>query len=154
MKNLLLFWLVCAPVFGFAQTVKTASFETLKALEGAWCLTEKIGETTIETWKSVNDSLFQITTISTNNSDTSLLETIRVERTGDAVFYRSTVAGQNGGQAVSFKMVENGPDFWIFENPAHDFPQRIIYRKEGAYKLNARIEGPMNGELKRIDFPY
>lgn len=41
----------------------------------------------------------------------------------------------------------------VFENPAHDFPQRIIYRKENADSLFARIEGTQNGKLNGMDIP-
>ncbi len=37
-----------------------------------------------------------------------------------------TVIGPND-DAVSFKQVQDSPDY-IFENPDHDYPQRIIYR--------------------------
>ena len=44
------------------------------------------------------------------------------------------------GQApVPFRMVRLGSDTAVFENPAHDFPQRIIYRRV-ADTLVARIE--------------
>jgi len=39
----------------------------------------------------------------------------------------------------------------VFENPAHDFPQRIIYWKNGS-KLCARTEGMMNGKLEGEDW--
>jgi hypothetical protein len=42
----------------------------------------------------------------------------------------------------------------IFENAAHDFPQRIIYRRRGADSLIARIEGTRNGGVRGIEFPY
>ena len=42
----------------------------------------------------------------------------------------------------------------IFENPAHDFPQRIIYRRRGADSLLARVEGMRGGRLRGLDFPY
>lgn len=41
----------------------------------------------------------------------------------------------------------------VFENPAHDFPQRIIYRRDGERGLLARIEGQSKGKLKGMDFP-
>jgi hypothetical protein len=41
----------------------------------------------------------------------------------------------------------------VFENPQHDFPQRIIYRLEKDGSLAAAIEGMSKGKLKRIDFP-
>ena len=41
----------------------------------------------------------------------------------------------------------------VFENPAHDFPKRIIYKRTGD-SLLATIEGPMNGQHRTIDFAY
>ena len=40
-----------------------------------------------------------------------------------------------------------------FENPAHDFPKRVVYKRDGD-TLTAAIEGPMNGQNRRIEFPY
>jgi hypothetical protein len=41
----------------------------------------------------------------------------------------------------------------IFENPAHDFPKRVMYKRDGD-TLVAAIDGPMNGQTRRIEFPY
>jgi hypothetical protein len=40
-----------------------------------------------------------------------------------------------------------------FVNPAHDFPQRILYQRRGADSLVARIEGPRGDTMRGIDFP-
>lgn len=42
----------------------------------------------------------------------------------------------------------------VFENPEHDFPQRIRYKKQADGGVTARIEGTMNGAARGIDFPY
>jgi hypothetical protein len=41
----------------------------------------------------------------------------------------------------------------VFENPQHDFPQRIIYKRDGADGLKARIEGESKGKPKAFDYP-
>ena len=41
----------------------------------------------------------------------------------------------------------------VFENPQHDFPQRVAYAKDGESKLRARIEGTEGGALRVIEFP-
>src|SRR5688572_20560502 len=42
----------------------------------------------------------------------------------------------------------------VFENPEHDFPQRVAYAREGESKLRARIEGSEGGGVLRvIEFP-
>lgn len=55
---------------------------------------------------------------------------------------------------TSFKMVELRPNEVIFENPGHDFPQRVIYKLANNDNLAARIEGTMNGQKRGMDFPY
>lgn len=42
----------------------------------------------------------------------------------------------------------------VFENPMHDFPQRVGYRRVSADSLVAYIEGTMQGRARRIEFPY
>ena len=41
-----------------------------------------------------------------------------------------------------------------FENAAHDFPQRILYRRAGQDSLVARIEGTRGGTTRGIDYAY
>lgn len=54
---------------------------------------------------------------------------------------------------ATFTAVKVGPGEVVFENPAHDFPQRIIYRLQGDGSLAARIEGVAKGEARGVDFP-
>lgn len=42
----------------------------------------------------------------------------------------------------------------LFENAAHDFPQRIRYRRVGQDSLVAEIEGGAGDALRRMRFPY
>jgi hypothetical protein len=42
----------------------------------------------------------------------------------------------------------------VFENPQHDFPIRVMYRREKTGGLLAAIEGNRNGTLRRIEYPY
>jgi hypothetical protein len=55
---------------------------------------------------------------------------------------------------VSFKLIKNTDNEIVFENPEHDFPQRIIYRRESPDNLFARIEGQEKGVNKAMDFRY
>lgn len=41
----------------------------------------------------------------------------------------------------------------VFENPQHDFPQRVGYKRDGE-SLLAWIEGTTNGKSRRVEFPY
>ena len=42
----------------------------------------------------------------------------------------------------------------VFENPEHDFPQRIGYARDGETRLLAHIEGQRGGTPRRIDFVF
>lgn len=57
-----------------------------------------------------------------------------------------------GQSAASFPLVRLSGQEAVFENPQHDFPQRVIYRRDGD-RLTGRIEGRIGGEAKEIDFP-
>jgi hypothetical protein len=63
------------------------------------------------------------------------------------------VAQPSGQPEASFTAKEVGPRAVAFENPAHDFPQRIIYRLQADGGLVGRIEGEENGKARGVDFP-
>jgi hypothetical protein len=42
----------------------------------------------------------------------------------------------------------------VFENLQHDFPHRIIYKKNADGSATARIEGMRGGQPRGIDFPF
>jgi hypothetical protein len=42
----------------------------------------------------------------------------------------------------------------VFENPDHDFPQRILYWLEDADVLRARIEGTEDGENRGVEWTF
>ena len=58
-----------------------------------------------------------------------------------------------GRAPTAFRLVEVSGQRAVFENPGHDFPQRIIYRREGD-TLHARIEGNQNGELRYSEWQW
>lgn len=73
-----------------------------------------------------------------------------LERGGRAVFH----AEPSGQAPADFEARTVSDSAVTFENPAHDFPQRVIYRLRGRDSLIARIEGTRNGRVRGVDFPY
>jgi hypothetical protein len=66
-----------------------------------------------------------------------------------------TLIAHPSGQAVtSFRRVGSDSQDVIFENLAHDFPQRVIYRRQGEHALVAVIEGVRRGTVRRVTFSY
>lgn len=61
-------------------------------------------------------------------------------------------ARPSGQEEASFASIELTVSKVVFENPAHDFPQRILYRLEPDGSLVARIEGQQGGRPRGVDF--
>lgn len=60
----------------------------------------------------------------------------------------------SGQPAAAFPLKSAAPGELVFENPAHDFPQRVIYKSQGQDGLLGRIEGEIGGKARSVDFPY
>jgi hypothetical protein len=52
-----------------------------------------------------------------------------------------------------FPLVQFSSNTLVFENPEHDYPQRITYRKDSD-GLTARIEGNTGGKHRSSDYLY
>ena len=67
----------------------------------------------------------------------AMFEFLRIVQTKDGI---TLYAQPAGAPAIQFPLADMMQHYVIFENPKHDFPQRISYElKEG--KLCARVEG-------------
>jgi len=77
-------------------------------------------------------------------------EFLQIRQQGTDIFY---VAKPSGQAEASFKLIRHSEREAVFENPTHDFPQRIIYRLQPDGSMTARIEGKTNGAERGIDFP-
>lgn len=78
-------------------------------------------------------------------------EFIRLYERGTDLVYAAQPHNQPAAEFVSERVSDTEA---VFANPAHDFPQRIIYRKVRHDSLRARIEGTQNGRTRGSDFPY
>ena len=74
---------------------------------------------------------------------TLLFEFQRIEQQGDQIVYLAMPGARS--PATPFPLKEMTGTRVVFENPTHDFPQRIIYWRDGA-DLCARIEGTLKGK--------
>jgi hypothetical protein len=78
-------------------------------------------------------------------------EQVRLHERGGRLVYAAAPFGQ---PPAEFESAVVSDSVVTFENPAHDFPQRIIYRRLGADSLVARIEGVRGGKVRGVDFAY
>lgn len=77
-------------------------------------------------------------------------EYLRIEQRADGIYYVAHPKARCPG--TDFKLTRASATEAVFENPQHDFPKRIIYRKSGDDVLTATIDG---GEgTKAMSYPY
>jgi hypothetical protein len=135
-----------------AVRLKKGGLKRLDWFIGSW--TGEIKESIFsETWMKVNDSLFSGQSYFINGSDTLSRETISLLQQDTSVFYIPLVEGQNDNKPVYFKLVFLDSTNAVFENPIHDFPQKIAYQYRNGDSLIAAISGMQDGKSQRISFP-
>jgi hypothetical protein len=77
-------------------------------------------------------------------------EYLRIEDQDGVLVY---IAAPSGQSIAPFRQIELTDSTVVFADPAHDFPQRIRYRRLADGSLLAQIEGERKGETQVIDFP-
>ncbi len=83
-----------------------------------------------------------------------LLENISLRQNGKDVFYIPVTINQNNQKPVKFKMASSGNNKFVFENPAHDYPKRIVYEIVNADSVHAFIDDGNDVSGKRMHFYY
>ena len=86
----------------------------------------------------------------TIRSGNPFFEFLRIEFRDSSVVY---VAQPRGVNTTEFILVELGECSVVFENPDHDFPRRIIYRRDGD-RLTSRIEGTIDGSARQESWSW
>lgn len=132
-----------------AQTMPSP-IESVGWLRGCWELrTSK--RTVEECWMRPSGGSMLGTSRTVSGGSLSGYEWIILLESGSSLTYEARPSGQPGATFVSVTLSDS---LIVFENPEHDFPQRIGYRRVGADSLAAWIEGSIDGETRRVDFPY
>lgn len=126
----------------------------LSWMDGGWKMNMPDG-TLNERWRTMSDTeMVGSSELVSEKGDTMFSEKIRIVLRDNSLWYIPVVSNQNDGKEVLFKEKSVSPTEIIFENPAHDYPQRIIYNKKSATEMHARIEGNVSGLAKGEDFNY
>jgi len=109
----------------------------------------------VEEWSKPSDTQWRgVSYMVSHTGDTPFVENIRLDYSGDTLYYMPTVGNQNSGKEISFTEKSFSDSLVVFENMYHDFPQRIIYKKLSDTSIVAAIEGRQNGKDKREEFAY
>ena len=155
-KKLLVLALLCFSAIGYSQSTDKpqadAKVEDLSWMAGCWESKDAAKQRSIvEQWMAPDGGAMLGMSRTVKAGKMTGYEFLRIVRDDVSVKYVSRPS-QNSSD-TDFRLLKQSVNEVIFENLQHDFPQRIIYRRDGD-KLNARIEGPSGGKTIGIDFPY
>ncbi|KAF2335108.1 DUF6265 family protein [Flavobacterium daemonense] len=127
------------------ESVEKDKIKVADWLIGNWENTSPEGVLT-ENWIKLNDSTFSASSYFIKEKDTIHFESIVLAQLGETLTYKATVKGQNDDKPVSFPSTSETAQKLVFENPKHDYPQKITYTKGANNTLTAEISGNLNGK--------
>jgi hypothetical protein len=148
--NLIACFLISFVVFVTPFRAQTITLENFAGLSGCWERNDKSGAMFSEMWMKPAGNSMIGTGRTVRNGKTVDFEFLRIEQQVDGIYY--IAKPKANATETPFKLKSSNDGWYVFENLAHDFPQRIIYKFTGT-SLQARIEGTINGHSKGIDFP-
>ncbi|HSD05964.1 DUF6265 family protein [Flavobacterium sp.] len=144
-KTILILLLLAIVSCKNSEATEKDQIKTANWLLGKWNTKTADGDLS-ESWKQINDSTFHGESFFIKNKDTLHFESMTLQQKGENLFYNATVKGQNENKAVTFKLTNKTEKQLVFENPKHDYPQKITYTLINKDSLTASISGVQLGK--------
>ena len=132
--------LACAPADDVAG---------LAWMAGAWTQ-DRDGGVVRETWLAPSDGLMSGVGQTSRPRRKGFTEFMTISAETAGATFTALIPGQ---PPTAFVLIPGGSDQMVFENKAHDFPRRVIYRRCGA-DLCGRIEGTVKGKAHSQDWRF
>lgn len=136
------------------KEILTKKYETIENsnwLIGRWENNSVEGNLS-EFWTMANDSTLLGESYFVIGKDTVFGEKVELKQRENDFIYEARVAKQNDEKPVPFKLTSSSEKEMVFENPAHDYPNKIVYQKVGNDSLVAEIFGKKDGKEKSETF--
>lgn len=136
----------------FNHSLFAQKSDQLKWMLGTWKL-QMNNAAILEKWEIQNDSTLVGMSHFLKGNDSILQEKMEMAFRSNSWHLISTVQNQNNARPITFKAILLKGMEIICENPDHDFPQRISYRRLKD-QLLASIEGKKNNKFGKQNFDY
>ncbi|NIG55766.1 DUF6265 family protein [Chitinophaga sp. Cy-1792] len=136
-------------IFSNNISAQSASdFKKLNWLEGKWMKTNvKPGRSGYEEWQRVSATSWKGTGISMRGQDTTFVEKLQLRIKDNYIYYVADVAENK--ELTWFKITHIGANGFTCEDPAHDFPKKIVYERTGK-----QLKVTTSGDGKSIEFLF
>lgn len=121
-------------------------------LIGKWMNNKDTTALFFENWTKSSATNYSGISYIISNSDNVFFESMQLLNSDTGTYYSVAVRNQNNAETVNFKLVSTTHQTYSFEQPKHDFPNRINYQYKAPDTLNACIEGVVKGEKMKTAF--
>jgi hypothetical protein len=144
--------LACALLVISANTLAQAPARVaeLDWMTGTWVQEAPGKERVAESWLGPGNGIMVAVNLATFPGGRKSYEFLRIADTPEGYSY---FASPGGRAPVEFKLRESARQRVVFENAAHDFPQRILYWRDGE-SLVARIEGKVRDKERSEEWRF
>jgi hypothetical protein len=142
---------VAALLFAGRAEVRAESVDAWGAmamLEGTW--REVKGTAVVDEVWTNNKGNVIVGVSRTVDGLSNAFEFMRIENRKEGILF---IAQPGGEQPTPFRLTAHDANKLVFSNPAHDFPQRIEYRRTGPDTLEATV-GMFDGKGQKLVFKY
>ena len=119
-------------------------------MTGYWVGTNE-GVTAEEVWLEPRGAFMIGLHRDTSAQGNAFFEYLRIQRTPDGIMYLASPAGR---EPTPFLLTSLEQQRVTFENPEHDFPQRISYWLDDDGTLHARVESSVDGETETTEWAW
>ena len=95
-----------------------------------------------EAWKPSDTNILtgEAYTVKENGSK-KIAERLAIRKVKKDIVYSAMVPNQNAGKAIDFVLNQIDENTYSFENPNHDFPKKIIYKKVSDSEMFVVVQG-------------
>ena len=121
----------------------------LAFMAGCWRGPSADGATIEEYYTAPSDNLMLGLSRYTKNGRVTGYEFTTIAREGATIVLTPRPSGQ---EPVPFRLTRVDSAGAVWENPAHDFPKLIAYRRASGDSLVARIEGPGRAGIRSVEW--
>ncbi|MBL8628401.1 MAG: hypothetical protein JNM81_02155 [Rhodospirillaceae bacterium] len=130
----------------FAQTAPSPtsmSIRTLGFMAGCWTTRKDAPEEYRECFTAPYAGIIQGSSQTVKDGKTVSFEFALMREKDGKITYTPFY---NGKELSTFTATALGPDTVVFENPANDFPKKVIYHRNAEGTLSARITGAIDAD--------
>jgi hypothetical protein len=142
--------MIASLIAAAALAAGAADVGRLSWMSGTWIQEREGGAVVQETWLSPRDGVMAGVSQTARPGRKPFVEYARISAEPAGVTFTAILPGQ---PPTPFVMLPSEDGEAVFENKAHDFPQRVVYRRCGE-DLCAGIEGVQDGRPRREDWRY